>query len=61
MLNARGGVSSLELCQDGVTLSRLGHADQLSAVTAVRQGDSREKQSPAAFIFGSRVLCLEAE
>lgn len=58
MMKAREGVISPELCWDGVT----GHLVQArTAITAVRQGDSGEKQSPAVFIFGSRVLCLEAE
>lgn len=63
MLDAREDVSSLELCrglrQD--TLSQLGHAEQLTTITQVRRGGRIEKQSPAVFIFGSIVLCLEAE
>jgi len=43
------------------TLSRLKHAEQWTTVTDVRQGDRAEKQSPAVFILGSKVLCLEAE
>lgn len=43
------------------TLSKLRHVEQLAAITQVRQGYRIGKQSPAVFIFGCKVLCLEAE
>lgn len=43
------------------TLSELGRAEPLTAVTQARQGEIIEKQSPTVLIFGFKMLSLEAE